>query len=79
MVRQVMLAAAFRQRMNVRRISFIDALRWLQIAEPRDELPQLVIKPLRHNRVEPRVRKRRPKQYPRMKKPRKQLKKELSH
>ncbi|MCK5845156.1 MAG: transposase, partial [Victivallales bacterium] len=32
MVRQVMLAAAVRQEVNVRRISFIDAFRWLQLA-----------------------------------------------
>jgi len=77
MTRQVMLAAASRQRVDVRRISFIDALRWLQSASPGDELRKLVVNPHRPNRVEPRVRKRRPKQYPLMNKPRKQLKKEL--
>ena len=77
MVRQVMLEAARRQRVDVRRISFIDALRWLQTAQLGDELPQLVVNPYRPNRIEPRVRKRRPKQYPLMKKPRRQLKKEL--
>jgi len=77
MVRQVMQEAARRQRVDVRRISFIDALRWLQTAKPGDELPQLVVNPYRPNRIEPRVRKRRPKQYPLMKKPRRQLKKEL--
>ncbi len=78
MVRQVMLAAACRQEVDVRRISFIDALRWLQIARPGDALPKLVVNPYRPNRLEPRVRKRRPKEYPLMNKPRKQLKKELS-
>lgn len=77
MVRQVMLAAASRQGVDVHRISFIDALRWLQSASPGDALPTLVVNPLRTNRVEPRVRKRRPKPYPLMCKPRKQLKKEL--
>lgn len=77
MVRQVMLAAAKRQGVDVRRISFIDALRWLQSASPGDDLPKLVVNPLRLNRLEPRVRKRRPKQYPLMNKPRKKLKKEL--
>ncbi len=77
MVRQVMLAAASRQSVDVRRISFIDALRWLQSASPGDKLPNLVVNPLRPNRLEPRVRKRRPKQYPLMKKTRRQLKKEL--
>ena len=77
MVRQVMLEAACRQKVDVRRISFIDAIRWLQIAKPGDKLPQLVVNPYRPNRLEPRVRKRHPKQYPPMKKPRRQLKKEL--
>jgi hypothetical protein len=77
MVRQVMLAAASRQRVDVRRISFIDALRWLQSASPGDELIPLVINPYRPNRIEPRVIKRRPKQYSLMNKPRRQLKKEL--
>jgi len=62
MVRQVMLEAACRQRVDVRRISFIDALRWLQSAAPGDDLPKLVVNPNRPNRLEPRVRKRRPKQ-----------------
>jgi hypothetical protein len=77
MVRQVMLAAASRQGVDVNRISFIDALRWLQSASPGDQLPTLVVNPPRPNRLEPRVRKRRPKEYPLMKKPRRQLKKEL--
>lgn len=77
MVRQVMLEAAVRQKVDVRRISFIDAWRWLQSAKPGDPLPKLVVNPHRPNRLEPRVRKRRPKQYPLMTKPRCQLKKEL--
>jgi hypothetical protein len=77
MVRQVMLEAAVRQKVDVRRISFIDAWRWLQSAKPGDPLPKLVVNPYRPNRLEPRVRKRRPKQYPLMTKPRRQLKKEL--
>jgi len=78
LVRQVMLEAARGQQVDVRRISFIDALRWLQTASPGDELPKLVVNPYRPNRQEPRVRKRRPKEYPLMKKPRRQLKKELA-
>jgi hypothetical protein len=77
MVRQVMLEAASRQKVDVRRISFIDALRWLQAASPGDELPKLVVNPYRPNRLEPRVKKRRPKSYPFMTKTRRQLKKEL--
>lgn len=77
MVRQVMLEAANRQQVDVRRISFIDALRWLQAASPGDELPKIIVNPYRPNRLEPRVKKRRPKTYPLMNKPRRQLKKEL--
>ncbi len=73
-----MLEAAKRQDIDVRRVSFIDALRWLQTASPGDELPKLVVNPHRPNRQEPRVRKWRPKEYPLMKKPRRQLKKELA-
>lgn len=78
LVRQVMLEAASRQNVDLNRISFIDALRWLQTARPGDELPALVVNPYRPNRLEPRVRKRRPKPYPLMSKPRRQLKKELA-
>ena len=78
LVRQVMLLAAVRQRVDVHRISFIDALRWLQTAEPSESLSNLVVNPCRTNRLEPRVRKRRPKQYPLMKKPRWLLKQELA-
>ncbi len=78
MVRQVMLEAARRQKVDVHRISFIDALRWLQTARPGDDLPRLVVNPHRPNRLEPRVIKRRPKQYSLMKTPRRQLKKQLA-
>lgn len=78
LVRQVMLEAASRQNVELNRISFIDALRWLQSARPGDELPPLVVNPYRPNRLEPRVRKRRPKSYPLMTEPRRQLKKELA-
>lgn len=77
LVRQVMLAAASRQGVDVRRISFIDALRWLQSASPEEKLTKLVVNPYRPNRLEPRVIKRRPKTYPLMTIPRKQLKQDL--
>ena len=63
LVRMVMLQAACRQEVPVERISFVDALRWLATAQPGDKLPNLVINPARRGRVEPRVRKRRPKQF----------------
>ena len=77
LVRQIMLFAASRQQVDVRRISFIDAMRWLQTAELGDSLPNLAVNPHRPNRLEPRVRKRRPKEFPMMNRPRRQLKKEL--
>jgi Transposase DDE domain len=77
LVRLVMLEASRRQEVPVDRISFVDALRWLTEARPGAVLPKLVVNPDRADRVEPRVRKRRPKQYPLMKKPRSQLRKSL--
>jgi hypothetical protein len=77
LVRLVMREAARRQRVSVDRISFIDALRWLLEAGPGEVMPRLVVNPSRPGRVEPRVRKRRPKQYPVMKKPRRELRKAL--
>ena len=77
LVRMVMLEAAHRQEVPVERISFIDALRWLATAQPGDPLPVLIVNPLRRGRVEPRVLKRRPKQYDLMRRPRDVLRKAL--
>lgn len=77
LVRLVMVEAARRQGVAVDRISFVDTLRWLTTARPGEQLPQLVVNPDRPHRVEPRVRKRRPKQYPLMTKPRSELRKAL--
>lgn len=77
LVRVVMWEAARRQEVDVDRISFVDALRWLTSAEADEPLPKLNVIPRRPDRIEPRVRKRRPKEYPLMKKPRKKLRKEL--
>jgi DDE family transposase len=79
LVRLVMREAARRQEVDVARISFIDALRWLAACGVHDAVWQLVVNPERPNRIEPRVRKRRPKQYPLMKKPRDELRKALLH
>lgn len=78
LVRMTMLQAARRQGVPPERISFVDALRWLATARPGDALPQLVVNPLRPGRFEPRVRKRRPKEFPVMKKPRAILRQELA-
>jgi hypothetical protein len=75
LVRRVMAAAAARQKVCPERISFIDAWRWLQEAEPTSALPALVVNPQRLGRYEPRVRKRRPKEFPVMQKPRAELRK----
>jgi hypothetical protein len=77
LVRLVMVKAGKRQRVSPRRISFIDALRWLQSAKPQARLPELVVNPERLGRVEPRCLKRRPKEYPRMDRPREELRKRL--
>jgi Transposase DDE domain len=77
LVRRVMEEAGRRQEVAAERISFVDAWRWLQQARPGEELPELVVNPDRPGRVQPRVRKRRPKEYPVMKLPRDQLRKAL--
>jgi Transposase DDE domain len=77
LVRRVMNEAAQRQSVPVQRISFIDALRWLCEARPGEELPRLKVLRDRLGRAEPRVKKRRPKQYDLMRKPRAQLRAKL--
>jgi len=77
LVRLIMLEAATQQRVSVERISFIDALRWLVHVRPGESLCTLIVNPIRAGRFEPRVRKRRPKQYPLMRRPRQELKQAL--
>ena len=77
LVRRVVRAAADRQGVAEARVSFVDALRWLRQARPGEELPDLVVHPDRPGRFDPRVKKRRPKPYPRMMRPRTELKEEL--
>ena len=73
----VMCQAAQRQGVPPERISFVDALRWLRNWEPTRKLIDLLINPHRPGRVEPRVVKRRPKQYPLMNQPRQILRKRI--
>jgi hypothetical protein len=75
LVCRIQREAGRRQGVAPERISFVDALRWLRSARSGEELPRLVVNPERPGRVEPRVRKRRPKQYPLMRKPRETLRK----
>lgn len=77
LVRQVMSEAARRQQVAPNRISFVDALRWLRHAQPDDTLPVLLVVPHRPGRHQPRVKKRRPKSYPLMTRPRHELKRLL--
>jgi hypothetical protein len=70
LVRMTMGEAARRQHVPLERISFVDALRWLATARAGDPLPELIVNPLRPGRVEPRARKRRPKEYDLLNQPR---------
>ncbi len=77
LVRLVMLEAARRQEVPVERISFADAVRWLCQALQVEVPLKLRVNPHRPNRVEPRARKRRPKEYDLLNKPRSELRKRL--
>jgi len=77
LVRAVMLEASRRQEVPVGRISFADALKWMRHARPGQAMPELIVVPYRPDRVEPRCKKRRPKEYDLMSKPRKLLKDRL--
>lgn len=78
-VRLVLAQAAQRHQVAMDRSRLIDAARWLAAARDEEALPWLVMKPYRPFRYEPRVRKRRPTQYPLMQKPRNELRKVLAH
>ena len=77
LARLVMLAAARNQSAPLAQVSFVDALRWLDEACHYMPAVRLHINPVRNNRCEPRVRKRRPKEYPLMGQPRCQLRQQL--
>jgi hypothetical protein len=79
LVRLVMGQAARRQQVTIDRISFVDAARWLAAVRDDEALPPLIINPHRPYRYEPRVRKRRPKQYPLMQKTRHALRESLAN
>jgi hypothetical protein len=77
LVHAVMLEAARRQKVEPRRISFLDTIRWLLSAEPGEALAKLVVNPHRPDRHEPRVIKDLKDSYRKMVKPRHILKREL--
>ena len=64
-------------RVLVARVSFIDALRALVFASHGQGVTVVLVNPHRPGRIEPRVRKRRPKEYPLMTKPRAVLRQAL--
>jgi hypothetical protein len=76
LVRSVMGESARLQGVDPDRIGLVDAVRWL-IGIEEGDVSVLVINPSRPGRVEPRVKKRRPKQYTLMTKPRSELRKSL--
>jgi hypothetical protein len=78
MVRTVAAAAGLRQNVEPERISFIDALRWLLLAEPGAPIPNLIVNPVR-DRHEPRVIKDLQDTYRKMTRPRAALKNELKN
>jgi Transposase DDE domain len=77
LVRMVMCQSATLQHMGVERISFVDALRWLGAPSTGVPLGALIVNPARPHRVEPRVKKRRPKPFPLMITPRQALRQQL--
>jgi Transposase DDE domain len=77
LVRSVACQAAKAQGVAADRVSVTDAVRWLVGAEGDEDLSVILTVPKRTGRFEPRVKKRRPKQYDLMTKPRRELRKAL--
>jgi Transposase DDE domain len=77
LVRMVMWQSATLRHTTVERISCLDALRWLSAPGTGMPLVALMVIPVRPHRVEPRVKKRRPKSFPLMIKPRQELRQQL--
>ena len=75
LIRRVIRDAAGQQNLPARRISFIDAMRWLANARDGDPLIVLAVIPLRPNRHEPRVKKYLKYRYRPMTRPRQIMKK----
>jgi hypothetical protein len=76
LIRLLMLRAAWRQGINVNRLSFADALAWLRLRDVSAAV-ELKVNPWRPGRLEPRVIKRQKKEYPYMTRPRAALKLQL--
>jgi len=76
-VRLVVAQPASRLEVAEDRIRFVDALCWLLDSKAGDDLVPLKVNPDRSGRLEPRVRKRRPKEFRVLKKPRPEWRKQL--
>jgi DDE family transposase len=76
LIRLMMLNAARRQRVNLNRLSFADALAWMRYGQIATQ-PTLKINPLRPGRLEPRVIRQRRSPFPRLTSPRSELKSQL--
>jgi hypothetical protein len=77
LVRLIILEAAARQRVDVGRISFADALYWVRHGDLTGEMPPLLVVPERPGRVEPRAVKRRNTTYRLLRKPREVMRQAL--
>ena len=77
LIRSVMAESARVQGVAVERVGFMDALRWLIGPGWDVDVSRIQVNPSRPDRIEPRVRKRRPKQFPLMKEPRTVLRNRL--
>ncbi|WP_231749202.1 hypothetical protein [Tautonia plasticadhaerens] len=78
LIRLAMLGSARRQGVEGQRISLVDAMRWLVSPSEGEGREDLVVNPSRPGRREPPVKKRRPRRFPFLTKPRGELRKELS-
>jgi hypothetical protein len=76
LIRMAMLRAAWRQGVNVNRLSFADTLAWLRHGDLSTPA-ELKINPFRPGRIEPRAVKRHDRRFPYMTKPRTVLKSQL--
>ena len=77
LARLVMFEASRRQGVPVNRMSFVEALRWLESSPPGTSLSELIVNPDQPGWVEPRCQERCAKKYPYMIHPRKVLRQRL--
>jgi hypothetical protein len=77
LVRMVVWHSSTLQHLDVERISCLEALRWLGAPSTGIPLGGFIVNAVRPHRVEPRVKKRRPKSFPFMIKPRQERRQQL--